>query len=163
MHSSGFAKDEDIWSYAFGKYQQLTKLSNNVVILRGGIWEVCRKYFMRYANEDGFLDIDVMKKVRPGLKRDLRAVISLTDYLRYMRSNNENFIDEIDRFYWEIRIGCWLSSIEQSCDIMDNITFLQPCNSRMFLALLFSMVKGTLEKETSGKAHRGVLSGIVGC
>lgn len=89
-HSGGFAKDEDVWFYAFGQYQQLNKLSDNVVILRGGIWDIC--------------------------------------------------------------IGCWLSSIEQSCDIMDNITFLQPCNCRMFLALLFSMVK--VEKKPWKKKHQ---------
>ena len=41
-----------------------------------------------------------------------------------------------DRTYFDLRLGCWLSSVEQSCDIMDGMTFIQPCNSRILLSIL---------------------------
>lgn len=152
LHSNGFAKDEDICSYTFGQYQKLTESNKEVVILRGGLWEVCRKFFREYADEKDSLNIDLMKKTCPRLAEDRKAVISLLSYLEYIKKHKEKYIDEIDRFYWEIRVGCWLSSIEQSCDIMDHITFLQPCNSRVLLALLCALAKE--EKEPWEKKHQ---------
>ena len=55
----------------------------------------------------------------------------------YFIPNINSGITLWNRTLWELRSGCWLSSIEQSLDIIDNITSVQSCNCRLFLSILF--------------------------
>lgn len=144
-HSNGFAKDEDALSYSFGQYDRLAGTDENAIILRSGIWGIVMEYFRSFCNNDGTLDIEKMKKSRPQLVNDPNAVQSLIHYLKYLDRTESFHLKPVDRYHWEIRVGCWLSSVEQSCDMIDNTTFLQPCNSRIFLALL----KKLAEQETA--------------
>ncbi len=152
LHTNGFAKDQDAISYSFGQYQRLTQQSENVVILRGGLWETAVQYYRRFADDNGKLCFERMKKGYKTLNKDKKAVESLRQYFDYIHNYKENYINDIDRFYWEIRGGCWLSSIEQGCDIMEQITFLQPCNSRILLTLLIQLSHA--EKEPWRKKHQ---------
>lgn len=139
LHSNGFAKDQDVKSYSFGQYQKLTENDENIVILRGGLWGMFIQHFRRYADHDGKLNIDQFRSRCPLLGIDELADSSISQYLAYIRKHKEVKISDANRYYWEVRSGCWLSSIEQSCDIMDHITFLQPCNSRRILLLLMRL------------------------
>ncbi len=150
-HSNGFAKDQDVLSYAFRQYAKLSKNNHNIVILRSGIWGIVMKYFRQFCDSEGKLDIYKIKKSYPQLINDGYAMQSLMHYLKYIEKHEALHLDPVDRYHWEIRVGSWLSSIEQSCDIMDNTTFLQPCNSRIFLTLLGELAKQ--EKEPWKKYH----------
>jgi len=151
-HSNGFAKDQDALSYSFGQYQKLVQNHKNIIILRGQIWEIFVKYFRDFCDSQDDLDINLIKKNRPPIRNDLYALKSLIHYIQYIRKNKEPQLVETNRYYWEIRDGCWLSSIEQSCDIMNHITFLQPCNSRYFLTLL--KILAAEEIEPLSKLHQ---------
>lgn len=151
-HSNGFAKDQDVWSYAYGQYQKLTEFSDNIIVLRSQVWEIFIKYFRRYTDESGMLNLDVMKKRNILLEADKLSTDSLSEYFDYIRAHEEKGLEEVNRYYWEIRDGCWLSSIEQSCDIMDNMIFFQPCNSRKILSMLMILAKD--EQEPWKKNHQ---------
>lgn len=151
-HSNGFAKDQDALSYSFGQYGKLLENSPHVVVLRSSIWEIAIKYYRKFEDEKGDLSLARIKKMHYILDADKRAIDSILQYFDYIRKNEEDYLSESDRFFWEIREGCWLPSIEQSCDIMENITFLQPCNSRIFLELLFPLANN--EKYPWEKGHQ---------
>lgn len=58
-------------------------------------------------------------------------------------------ISILNRTYLDLRAGCWLSSIEQSFDMMEHITSIQPCNCRLFLSILM----GFERQDRAAKKH----------
>lgn len=130
VHTAGMAVDEDWRHYAFHQYDDLLVKSGSdaVVILRSGVWAcVCDIYQKQCKSGFNF------RKLYPYNKFEQ----SLEAWYSYIKSDKTNeWMTIWDRTYYDLRLGCWLSSVEQSCDIMDGMTFIQPCNSRIFLSIL---------------------------
>lgn len=134
--TAGMAVDEDVLFYVYGQYQHLQTLGNNeIVILRSGIWECVIEYFQKYIKED--ISIDNVTQLFRGIKYNKKYESSLRDWFNYIKNDKLNKEwNSINRIYIELRAGCWLSSIEQSFDMMDGIISVQPVNCRLFLSLL---------------------------
>lgn len=130
VHTSGMAVDEDWRHYAFNEFNNLLVNSGSdaVIILRSGVWEsVCE--FYRKRCKSGFN----LRELFPYNSFEQ----SLDAWFSYVKTDKTNdWMTIWDRTYFDLRLGCWLSSVEQSCDIMDGLTFIQPCNSRIFLSIL---------------------------
>lgn len=130
VHSSGMAVDEDWRHYAFSQYDDLlgSSGSDSVVILRSGVWESVCDFFRQFCKSDYNL-----RELFPFNS----FVQSLDEWYSYVKADKNNeWMTIWDRTYFDLRLGCWLSSVEQSCDIMDGMTFIQPCNSRIFISIL---------------------------
>ncbi len=145
-HTAGMAVDEDWNFYAYNQYASIEKNAEEIVILRNSIWENVNDYYSIYCNE-GSLDFS---KFYPYAQKDALLGESLQEWYSYTRDDifNQN-ISIWNRILWELRTGCWLSSIEQSFDLMDGITSIQPCNCRLFLSLLI----GFDQRERVAKTH----------
>ena len=145
IHCAGFAVDEDWLFYAYEQYQRLREEHNNLIIIRSSVWEIPNNYYKHYNPEP--YDI---KKIYPDLINDPQQLTSAENWVRYASNDHINSdIDLWDRTLWELRNGCWTSSIEQSLDILDDITSIQICNCRLFLSFLY----GFSEKERYEKHH----------
>ena len=69
---------------------------------------------------------------------------SFKEWLDIVNKDNINGdIKILTRMYWEFRMGCWLSTNEQACDIMDNVTNIHIFNCRRNLELLWELNETT--------------------
>lgn len=134
-HTLGMAVDEDWKFYAYRQYQSLLFDENPIVILRSSIWEIANDYYeMVYGKQSQDLS-----KVFPYINKYDLLYNSITEWNNYVDEDVINKdISFANRVYWELRSGCWLSSIEQSFDMMENIVSLQPANCRLFISLLLA-------------------------
>ncbi|MBO4542276.1 MAG: hypothetical protein J5725_03755 [Bacteroidales bacterium] len=147
VHTAGMAVDQDWNFYAYNQYQKLTKNNSEIVILRNSIWENVNDYYSQYC-KDGNLNLE---RLFSSIKEDEFLKSSLLEWYNYVQHDdlNKNDLSIWNRMLWELRTGCWLSSIEQSFDMMDGITSIQPCNCRLFLSIL----AGFNQKDRSAKKH----------
>jgi GT2 family glycosyltransferase len=140
-HCAGLAVDEDRNFYAFRQYPEPAEPSCRVAVLRGGVWESVREYYrvkhklFRTASDlsefkSAFLNV----RFRPDLQRAFAAWL---DHCRAVPSP----LDPVDRYYLEQRAGAWLSSAEQSLDIIPGMDSIQPCNCRRILSILRSFAR----------------------
>lgn len=144
IHCAGMAEDSDKLFWAYGQYQELISSSNNnAIILRSGIYESA---IPNYISLDRLI-IDS--------KRNKLAARSLAQWIGYVNNDNVNKDIEIsNRIYLELRAGCWLSSLEQSLDIMDQIISIQPINCRYLISLLL----GFDEIQRKTKSHEELIA-----
>ena len=137
IHTAGMAVDEDWKFYSYFQYDDVRghdgKKGSDIVILRSSIWENTNDYYSTYC-ENGVLDFE---KLYPYITKDEFLRKSLIEWYDDSGSNAvNNDISIWNKILWDVRTGCWLSSIEQSFDMMEHITSIQPCNCRLFLSIL---------------------------
>lgn len=138
QHTSGLADDGDKLHYAYGQYQELTDRFGSVALLRSSVWEVAIDYLQKIAGESFQKEYLFLYYEIPGqaLERD-----SLEEYFQWAKQYRQNGLSGANRFFWEQRYGSWLSSIEQSFDLMDGMISLHPVNSRYLLTMLLGFPK----------------------
>lgn len=138
-HTAGMAVDTDRNYYIYGQYQRLIK-NRPIAILRSGVVELTCKYLMKAHNLK-----NVSKKeaafapclVYPSPYPEKYIAESFDSWEAIAKGDKENQDMSLwDRMYLELRCGSWLSSIEQSYDVMDNINSIQIWNCRYFMSLL---------------------------
>lgn len=113
-----------------GMYNELYSLAaKDYLMLRNNAWESIMDYYSAYNKTTD----ELILKLRAYGKNDK----SIDEWLQWVKNDSLNSdISLWDRIFWEQREGCWLSSIEQSLEIMENMTCVQMCNSRKILAYL---------------------------
>ncbi len=145
-HTSGMAVDEDWNFYAYNQYQALRSGNEQIVIVRNGVWEIASFFFLVHFKEKS----NNLTTLFPGIKDNELFYKSVMEWKEFVEKDSKNTsLVFRDRIYWDLRGGCWLSSIEQSFDLMDGITSIQTANCRLFLSLLF----GFDPKDRAKKIH----------
>ena len=77
-------------------------------------------------------------EIFPSLKYKKDHLNSAEEWVKYAKNDTINKeINIWDRTYWEFDNTCWLAPIEQSLDIIDHITFIQPANCRRFISIMY--------------------------
>ena len=138
-HCAGMSVDADGQYYSYGQIQQL-KSDKPVLIIRSGVLEISCEYLKKpnsvrdsLRKNQSFSTSHVYTPPYPetyiGKSFDIWTSIVKTDPLNH----NLNFYD---RLYWDQREGAWLSSIEHSYDMMDDIQSVQIWNCRYLISLL---------------------------
>lgn len=138
-YSAGNAVDCDIEHYSRGSYEKLLKNSDEkVVIIKGNIYESLIDYFCYHTPvfKSETLTMDVIVAGFPELKYDSIRRNSVEKWLKYIKNNPEKDLSEDNRFYWELRCGNWMSSINQALDILPNFKFVNPLNSHILASIL---------------------------
>lgn len=147
-HSGGFARDSDWQFYSYGLYDELVKRNGGkkILLLRGSIWECGYDYltchsglFKNATDYKSFSVEEEMKELNDfyfNLKIDPLKTESLKTYLEYIIATPQENLSISNRFCTETYFGGWIAPIERGFDMMDNITSVQPCNSRLFLSLI---------------------------
>lgn len=137
-HTAGMAVDEDWQFYAHGQYQSLCDNGKEAVIIRNSVWGIAINF---YEGHLGPASGDV-KKIFPRIPQDEFLLSAATEWEDMVKHDTANpGISYPDRAFWELREGSWLSSLEQSFDMMDGITSIQPANCRLFLSILMGFDK----------------------
>lgn len=138
LHTDGLANDKDMIYYAHRQYQKLCEKFGKVVFLRSSVWENAVEYYRKFIGEEFNPEIiyDNYNAPNGTLVHD-----SLHEYFEWCKLNEQKGISDCNRFYWELREGCWLSSIEQGFDLIDDGISLQPANCRNLLSILMSFPK----------------------
>ena len=133
-HTAGMAVDEDWNFYAYKQYQALQDDKKDIVIVRSGIFEISSFFYKTHSSGDP----NSLTKLFPDICNNDTFYKSIVEWKDYVANDDVNsFLSFLDRTYWDLRGGCWLSSIEQSFDMMDGIISIQIANCRLFLSLLF--------------------------
>lgn len=138
LHTSGLADDGDKLHYAHGQYQELIDRFGDVIFLRGSLWEVAVEHFQKFIG-DTFDSESILDNCGADNNPLIRR--SLEEYLNWVSENKQNGLNACNLFYWDQREGSWLSSIEQSFDLMDRTLSLQPLNCRLLITLLLGFPK----------------------
>ena len=146
-HTSGMAVDEDWQFYSYNQYQALQKSQRKIVIVRNSVWGIACDY---YSGIYGDKCID-LATLYPGILKNKDFYNSTKEWTEQVVGKDQinTQISFNNRIFWDLREGCWLSSIEQSFDMMDDIISIQIANSRLILSLLFGFSK----KERIRKIH----------
>lgn len=133
--------DADQLFYVHSMYHQLAKeAGGEFLMLRNNVWETIMNYYKYYYSCSRHL----VRKLRANGKYSR----SIDEWLKWVKEDPyKNQISMWNRIFWEQREGCWLSSIEQSLDIMDNMTCVQICNCREILAYLHAYPLPMREKK----------------
>jgi len=133
VHTAGMAKDADWLFHAYDQYQELRRDGENIVLVRGGIWETPEEFYTVAFGEKS----KDLKTLFPGILKNETQYKSTYDWYDMAQKDelNKNISFEC-RMVWELSQGCWLSSVEQSFDMMEGITSIQPLNCRLFIGLL---------------------------
>ena len=134
IHSAQMAVDEDWSFYAYNQYQSLIENDKPIVIVRSSIWEIPNYYYtLCYGKRSEDLTC-----IFPGINDNALFFESCMEWKKYVENDEINTSISFDnRALWEMRECCWLSSIEQSFDMMDGIISIQIANCRLFLSHLF--------------------------
>lgn len=143
-HCSGMAMDEDRNFFAYDQYPHSEE---NIAILRAGVWESVYYTIYNWVDHAGFNVGKYKKKyINIRWRRDMQT--SLEHYFSYVQENPQELKWPV-RFYREQRVGCWLSSVEQSLTLISKMDSLQLCNCGCILGLLSEISPELLE----GKKH----------
>ena len=141
------AVDADWQLYAYNQFQALQEAQRKIVIVRNGAWEIASDYY-RALFGDKCNDLTTLY---PGILSNKFFYNSTMEWKENIveKDKKNTQMSFIDRIYWDLREGCWLSSIEQSFDMMDDIISIQIANSRLILSLLY----GFSQQERIKKNH----------
>lgn len=145
-HTSGLIEDQDMYHYAYQEYQEAAEKAHKAAFLRGCEWEVAVDY-LTYIQDT--IDEKTLL-VEYGIEPDSVAAQSIRAYIEWTQKNPQPSISLGNRYYWEQRVGSWLSGIEQGFDLLDNAISLQSCNNRRLLAILL----GFERKDRIRKLHQ---------
>lgn len=151
-HTGGMANDGDKPMYAHGQYQELDP-GHQAVLLRSAIWGCPRNYYKgKFSSKEAIAMEKCFDATRvfPKAKKHELYEESLRQWEGIVKNDALNKdISLWNRLMIDIRQGAWLSSIEQGFDLMDGITSVECCNSRLF----FSIQLGFSEKDMLMKKH----------
>ena len=149
IHTAQMAVDEDWLFYAYDQYLTLIENDKPIVIVRSSIWEIPNYYYTScYGNKSEDLTC-----IFPGINDNALFFESCMEWNEFVKNDKLNSSISFDnRTLWEMRECCWLSSIEQSFDMMDGITSIQIVNCRLFLSHLFGFdAKDRIQKTHEDK------------
>lgn len=108
----------------------------DIFSIRCSIFEVLEDIYTQEFTVDQYLETFSM--------RGKYFEESFKEWLDIVNKDNINGdIKILTRMYWEFRMGCWLSTNEQACDIMDNVTNIHIFNCRRNLELLWELNETT--------------------
>lgn len=134
-HICNYEKGPDRDFYAYGQFEELRKaVGSDIVLLRGSVWGIATDYYSKYISE---LRYDVLLGLFPLIRHNPTYQASVKEWLDYVADDTENpMINPAERVFWELREGCWLSTIEETFDIYEGIASVQPINCRRLISLL---------------------------
>lgn len=131
QHCAYMAADEDRNFYA---YHQYPECEERTALLRANVWECAwGKYYKRISSFGDNISKFKKQYVNVRRRQDMRK--SLEKWFANVRQDNQD-IKFANRFYWEQRVGCWLSSVEQSLTIMECIDSIPLVNCNRILSIL---------------------------
>lgn len=146
-HSGKHVLDADRLFFA---YQQWDSFGEQDTCIRGSILELAGKSSAHLYDKVPELNHDeydanlILWAMNDFREFQLHA---LKEYFEVVNTNEHFEIDAMKRFYWEQRVGGWLSYIEQSLDILPCKSF-QICNS-LYVINLFLQIPPSLMKVKS--------------
>ena len=149
IHTTQMAVDEDWLFYSYNQYQTLIENDKPIVIVRSSIWEIVNYFYtMVYGEKSNDLTY-----IFPEINNNKLFYDSCMEWKEFVENDKLNSsISFVNRAFWEMRECCWLSSIEQSFDMMDGITSIQIANCRLFLSHLFGFdAKDRIQKTHEDK------------
>lgn len=113
-HSSGHVMGTD---REFIARHQWDWCEETDMILRGGCFEVGRRgwFFLGCPSFEEQIDVDAV--LRSHREEDTCKRAALKEWARWLADHPEP-TDWRDRFYWEVRVGGWLSAVEHSLDLL---------------------------------------------
>lgn len=120
-----------------------------IVIIRSGVFEISCDYY--HYRPEKFNPYDIF----PNCRRIESNKKSVSYWLNLVENDKVNSnIRNTDRLYYDMRLGCWLSSTEQTFDMFSDVIPIQLCNCRRLIALLM----GIPEDLRKGKQHEEQLA-----
>lgn len=134
QHTDATVFDGDRYFYSYGTFEGL----GVDYLIRSGCWEIGRKYFHRQLSG---LDLqEIYEQPEKLLQRfrtycNTRASSQGVKLWAAWRLQHKLAIDWRDLFYRDQRLAGWLSSIEQSLDLIAPVS-IHPVNSDYFYGLL---------------------------
>lgn len=114
---------------------QFSKIPQNAVVIRSGIFEAAQNYARTTAGNTPKTFADGMKKYYKELENSEKQQKALSAWLETVEKNPARHIDIRDRFYIEQRVGVWTAAIEQSLDMNDFVS-VQIANCAAFISIL---------------------------
>ena len=153
MHNGPLAAAERLNSKLAGYYHEF---DSNTLVVRGHCFEVGRGFFNNFLGDLEFSSVTAEKMIsRLGVKgrEDVALGRALVEWIDW-RSKHSLGLDLSDSFYFDQRLGGWLSDKEQ---FLDGFPFIdvQPGNSDIVFSSLFSAEN--LNDRRSGVIQRGAV------
>lgn len=152
-HSMGMIRNANLFTYAYNQYPEE---KDSGIILHGSIWELSREFYGNSVSGD--------YKTSRGQEKNLRSWLgAMLDSSSVHRESIQTWMNDVqtkgpinmkwfDRFYFDQRLGCWLSDLNQALDLIafDRIS---PINNYEVISILMSYP----EKIRRSSAHQKMI------
>jgi hypothetical protein len=125
------------------------------LILRGGCFEIGRCfYWTKFPTNSPSSRPPAAKEIVGGFKwhrptSETQSSKAIEEWIEWSQRTPHEEMDWRDRFYWEQRLGGWLSSIEQSLDLI-NANRFYAANSHYFFSYILQI---PVEKRGRSQHH----------
>ncbi len=137
-HSMGMIRNANLFTYAYDQYPEE---KGSGIILHGSVWELSREF---YGNS-----VSGNYKTVSGQEKNLQSWLGgMLDVSGVHRESIQIWMQDVqtkgpinmkwfDRFYYDQRLGCWLSDLNQALDLvtLDRIT---PINNYEVISILMA-------------------------
>ena len=155
IHTAGMATDADWQFYSYNQYQALQETQRKIVIVRNSAWEIACDYYRGIFGDK----CNDLATLYPGILNNEFFYNSTMEWKEKVveKDQKNTQMSFNDRIFWDLREGCWLSSIEQSFDMMDDIVSIQIANSRLLISYLY----GFSQSERIRKIHEEKITAYV--
>lgn len=109
------------------------------VVIGGACWDIIKDFYDFISDNEGFRNGRAINILRGGRITYNEYTVSMYDkWMEYVKCNPGQELTLSERAFFEIRIGGWLSAIEQSWGLLDSIR-LQPANCARVMSCLISI------------------------
>lgn len=157
-HSMGMVRNPNLYSYSYGQYPE-GKRKN--IILHGSIFEISREYYKKSMGRECVGFDERKNALNKWLWRNLRKSDvhkkSMHAWLKDIEDKGNQEMAWYDRFYFEQRLGSWLSDLNQAMDIID-FDRISPANNYEIISILLAYPQ---EMRTSGEHQKMIIDTCV--
>ena len=139
-HTGGLCVDRDRY-FLSREYFDWSRKDD--LILRGGCFEIGRCYYWSKFPGHGIIsNVPGVEIILNGFKEDSNPALvsALSEWINWTRQTPHKEMDWRDRFYLEQRLAGWLSSLEQSLDLIDADRF-HTVNSHYYFACVLQITE----------------------
>lgn len=135
-HSAGMIRNANLFTYAYNQYPQ-----DGGIILHGSVWELSREFYGNSVSGD-YKTIHGQEK---NLRNWLGAMLNVSDvhresmqiWMKDVRTKGSKSMKWFDRFYFDQRLGCWLSDLNQALDLIA-VDRISPINNYEVISILMA-------------------------
>ena len=133
--------------------------AENAIILWGTIWEICERNHWKLAEAACVSErlVSLEKHATDIVTRSNIHCQSLTAWLQFVEEHPMSSMGWTRRFYYEQRIGAWVSAAHQAFDLFDSVRCV-PFNCQKLIEIMLSLISENFPDGDEKRAQKEIIA-----